>query len=166
MRSSVAGLILAVGLSSVVGAGCDGSGDDEGSRDAQVYVATIRDVLARQPPPDDPDVLPVVYVVAVGETRIPADTQAAVAAKLDEEAEIRFADERSEALLEDQEHMPVRDHGVLVAVGELPAEADPVEMDVEIYRSDEDWSKVVLTIARRSSQWTVTSSSVVPAEES
>ena len=47
------------------------------SRDAQVYVATIRDVLADQPPPDDPDVLPVVYVVGVGETTIPADVQAA-----------------------------------------------------------------------------------------
>jgi len=166
MRSRVAGVFLAVALGSVVGAGCDGSGGDGASRDAQVYVATIRDILAEQPKSADPDVLPVVYVVGVGETKIPADIQAEVAVELDEDAEIRFADQRSEAMLEDTEHAPVRDKGLLVALGELPPDADPVDLDVEVYRSEEDWSKVVLTVARASSQWTVTSSSVLPADDS
>jgi hypothetical protein len=153
-----------VALGSGVGAGCDGSGGDAVSRDAQVYVAAIRDVLADQPAGDDPDVLPVVYVVGVGETAIPADVQAQVAVELDHDADIRFADRRSEAVLEDEEDVPVRDQGLLVAVGELPPDDDPVAVTVEVYRSEDDWSKVVLTIARRSSQWTVTSSSAVPAE--
>ena len=165
MRSRVARVVLALTLGGAVGAGCGGSGDDEASRDAQVYVATIRDVLDDQPPPDDAEVLPVVYVVAVGEKAIPADVQAEVAVELDEQAEIRFADQREEAVLEDEEHLPVRDQGVLVAFGVVPPESDPVDLVVEIYRSDDDWSKVVVTVARRSSQWTVTSSSVLPTDE-
>ena len=165
MRSRVAGVVLALALAGAVGAGCDGSGDEEVSRDAQVYVATIRNVVDDQPPPEDPEVLPVVYVVAVGEKAIPADVQAEVAVELDEQVEVRFADQREEAVLADEEHLPVRDEGVLVAFGVVPAESDPVDVEVEVYRSDEDWSKVVLTVARRSSQWTVTSSSVLPVDE-
>lgn len=165
MWSRVAAVFLAVTLGSVAAAGCGGAGDEGASRDADVYIATIRDVLAEQPPPAEPDVRPVVYVVGVGETKIPADVQAEVAAELDDDADIRFADQRSEAMLEKEEHAPVRDHGVLVTVGELAPDSDPVELDVEVYRSEEDWSKVVLTLAGGSSQWTVTSSSVLPVDD-
>jgi hypothetical protein len=160
MRSRVAGLVLVVVLGGVAAGGCDGSGDDGASRDAQMYVATIRVVLAEEPPPQ-PDVLPVVYVVGVGETKIPADVQADVAVDLDDDADIRFADKRAEAIIEDEAHAPVRDDGVLLAVGDLPADARPMLLEVEVYRSDQDSSKVVFTIGRRSSQWTVTSSSVL-----
>lgn len=166
MRSRAAGVVLAAVLGSVAGAGCGGSGEKGVSRDAQVYVATIRDILAEQPAPAEPDVLPVVFVVGVGETKIPADVQAQVAVELDDDADIRFADQRSEAMLENEEHVPVRDEGLLLAVGELLPDTDPVNLDVEVYRSDEDWSKVVLTVARGSSQWTVTSSSVLPVDGS
>lgn len=164
MRSRVAGFVLAVTLGSGVVAGCDGSGGEAASRDAQVYVAAIREVLADEPAPEDPDVLPIVYVVGVGETAIPADVQAEVAVELDDDADIRFADRRSEAVLEDEDLVPVRDEGVLVAVGELQPETDPVTVTVEVYRSEDDWSKVVFTIARRSSHWAVTSSSTVPTD--
>jgi hypothetical protein len=147
-------------------AGCDGSTKDEASRDAQVYVATIRDVLAGQPQSEPADVLPIVYVVGVGENKIEAAVQAEVAAALDDDAEIRFADKREEALLTDDEDAPVRDDGLLVAVGEVPPDTNPVDVNVEVYRSEVDWSKLVLTIGRRSSQWTVTAESVMPADES
>jgi hypothetical protein len=145
-------------------AGCDGTKEHESSRDAQVYVATIRDVLATQPPRDPAEKLPVVYVVGVGEEKIAASVQADVAQELDEDAEIRFADKREEALLEDQEDAPVRDEGVLLAIGAVAPDANPVDVRVEIYRSEVDSSKVVLTIGKTSSQWTVTSESVVPPE--
>jgi hypothetical protein len=157
--------VAAVAVASAVGAGCGGSGGEELSRDAQVYVAAIRDVLAEEPAPDDPDVLPVVYVVGVGEERIAADVQAEVAAELHDDADVRFADERSEAVMKDEADEPVRDDGVLLAVGALAAEGDPVELEVEVYRSDVDSSNVVLTIEGGASQWTVTSTSVVPAGE-
>lgn len=144
--------------------GCSGSSEDEMSRDAQVYVATIRDVVARQPPPTDLEALPVVYVVAVGETPIAATVQAEVAGQLVEETDVRFADERAEAVLQDEEGAPVRDEGVMVAVGQLPRDVEPVDLEIEVYRSEEDWSKTILTLAERSSEWTVTSSSAVPSE--
>jgi hypothetical protein len=147
-------------------AGCDGTTKDESSRDAQVYVATIREVLDAEPPRDEADPLPVVYVVGVGEEKIAPRVQADVAQALDKDAEIRFADKREEALLEDQEDVPVRDEGVLVAVGAVPPDVDPVAVHVEIYRSEVDSSKVVLTIGKQSSQWTVTSESVIPSAES
>lgn len=146
-----------------VGAGCDDAARGDGSRDGQVYVAMIRSVLDDQPPPVDPDVLPVVYVVGVGEQDIRADVQAEVAGELHDDADVRFADRRSEAVLEDDEHVPVRDQGVLIAVGEVIGDGDPVEVTVEIYRSEADLSKRVLTVERRSSQWTVTASSVLPS---
>jgi len=147
-------------------AGCDGTKKEESSRDAQVYVAAIRDVLEAEPPREEAAPLPVVYVVGVGEEKIPPSVQADVAQALDKDAEIRFADKREEALLKDREDVPVRDEGVLVAIGVVPPDVDPVEVPVEIYRSEVDSSKVVLTIGMRSSQWTVTSESVVTAVDS
>lgn len=155
--------MLAVVLAATGGAGCDGSTPEELSRDAQVYVAAIRDVVDAEPPPADQDVLPVVYVIGVGEEDIAADVQAEVAVALKDDVDVRFADRRSEAVREDEEDMPVRDHGVLIAMGALPADADAVDVDIEVYRSDVDWSKRVLTIGRGPSQWTVTSTSLLPS---
>jgi hypothetical protein len=156
---------VVVVLATAGAAGCAGSGEDEESRAAQVYVAAIRDVISDQPPPPDPDDPPVVYVVALGEHEIGADVQAEVASELHDDADVRFADERSEAVLEDEDGVPVRDHGVLVGVSEVPGEGDPVAVEVEVYRSDADRSMRVLTVERTSSQWTVTSSSVLPADD-
>jgi hypothetical protein len=143
---------------------CGGGTEDGTSRDAQVYAAAIRDVLADDPPREPTDPLPVVYIIGVGEGAIEARVQADVAQSLDEDADVRFADERSEAVLKDEEHVPVRDHGVLVAIGVVPPDADPVDVQIEVYRSEDDWSKRVLTIGSRSSQWTVTAESVLPAD--
>jgi hypothetical protein len=156
----------AVVLVALAMAGCDGTTKDEASRDAQVYVATIRHVLEAEPARDEAAPLPVVYVVGVGEEKIAPSVQADVAQELDKDAEIRFADKREEALLQNQDDVPVRDGGVLVAVGAVPPDVEPVEVRVEIYRSEVDSSKVVLTIGKQSSQWTVTSESVVPSAES
>jgi hypothetical protein len=152
----------AVVLAALVLAGCSGPSKEEASRDAQVYVATIRDVLREQPAPESEDALPVVYVVGVGEKKIAAKVQAEVAAALDDDAEIRFADVRSEAVLEDQDGEPVRDEGVLLALGPVAPDKDPVRVAVEVYRSAADSSKRVVTVGLVSSQWTVTSESVVP----
>ena len=159
---------LAVAMVAIVGAGagCDSSDDTEVSRDGHVYIATIREVLTEQPPPPEPDELPVVFVVGVGEEDIAADVQAEVLRALDDDAVVRFADERAEAVAEDEPDVPVIDAGVLLVVGEIAGDDDATEVDVEIemYRTAQDWSKRVLTIASGPSQWTVTSSSELPAE--
>jgi hypothetical protein len=153
-------LIAGVTLAAVTG--CDGGGDDDLPRAAQVYVASIRHALSDQPPPRDPDALPVVYVVAVGESSIPAAVQAEVAGLLRDESEVRFADEREEAILADVPTAPVRDDGTLVAIGDVPTDDGSIDVPVELYRSAEDWSKEVLTVEERADRWAVTSTSVLP----
>ncbi len=159
---------LAVATVAIVGAGagCDSSDDTEVSRDGHVYIATIREVLTEQPPPPEPDELPVVFVVGIGEEDIAADVQAEVLRALDDDAVVRFADERAEAVAENEPDVPVIDAGVLLVVGEIAGDDDATEVDVEIemYRTAQDWSKRVLTIASGPSQWTVTSSSELPGE--
>jgi hypothetical protein len=153
-------------LTALVLVGCGGPSKDEASRDAQVYVAAVRAVLQEQPMSDPEDELPVVYVVGAGDEKIAAKVQAEVAAALDDDAKIRFADRRSDALLEDEDDQPVRDRGVLMAIGPIAPDKDPVNVEVEVYRSAADSSMRVLTVGMRSSQWTVTSESVVPSPTS
>jgi hypothetical protein len=154
---ALAGAAFAVTL----GAGCGGPSDAEESRPVEVYVATIQRVLADESPTAGTDELPVVYVVPLGDSDIDAAVQAEVASELRDVADVRFADERSEALDEDEPGMPVRDSGVLIAVGDVAEEGQQVDVEVEVYRSDDDWSTRVFTFSRRSSQWTVTSTSVI-----
>jgi hypothetical protein len=144
---------------------CDDSSDSEMSRSTPVYVAVVDAALDQvaTPPGDE---LPVVYVVPVGETAIDASVQADVADAFHERADVRFADERSEAIVEDEEELPVRDEGVLVAIGDIAESGEPIEVEVEVYRSVDDSSRWVLTLARRSSQWTVTASSTVVVDAS
>jgi hypothetical protein len=142
-------------------AGCGSSSDAEDSRPADVYVATIQRVLADESPSNGTDELPVVYVVPLGENAIDATVQAEVAGDLREAADVRFADERSEALDEDEPGQPVRDDGLLIAIGDVPERGNPVEVEVEIYRSEADSSSRLFTVSRRGSHWTVRSTTVV-----
>ena len=97
---ALAGVVVVV----AIGAACDGPADEEMSREAQIYLAAVGEVIAEQvPPTSDDDELPVVYVVPVGESDIDATVQAEVAGELREQADVRFADDRSEAVLEDED---------------------------------------------------------------
>jgi hypothetical protein len=159
---ALAGVVVIV----AAGVSCDGPADEEMSREAQIYLAAVAEVVAEQVPPTSDDELPVVYVAPVGESDIDATVQAEVARELRDEADVRFADDRSEAVLEDEDGMPVRDEGTLIAIGEVPPEGDPVDVEVEVYRSAEDSSNMVFTFAPRSSQWAVTSTSLLSSDES
>jgi hypothetical protein len=152
---ALAGTLVTIG-------GCGNGSEVELSRSAQIFVVTIQAVLAEQNPAAGTDDLPVVYVEPLGEDQIDAAVQADTAAELRETADVRFADERSEAVEEDEPGMPVRDDGILVAIGDVPEEGDPVDVEVETYRSEDDWSTRLFTFSLRPSGWTVTSTSVVP----
>ncbi len=153
---------LAVAVTAVTMAGCGSSSDAEDARPEEVIVATIERVLADESPSTEPDDLPVVYVVPLGENEIEATVQAEVAGELRHVADVRFADDRDQALDEDDPGKPVLDDGVLVAIGDVAERGNPVEVEVEIYHSEDDWSSLLFTVSRRSSHWTVTSTSVVP----
>lgn len=144
--------------------GCDGGDGDETSSPAQIYIAAVRSVAA-EIPTEDPEKLPIVYVVSSGEQPFGAEVQAEVASALNEEADVLFADERDEALDVDEPNEPVRDGGRLLAIEPIDdaenGTGDTVELQIEIYRSNEEWSRRVVTFGRSGADWSVTSSSVV-----
>lgn len=159
--------LLIAGVTLVAAAGCDSGGEALPSRTAQVYLAAIRHAVEASPPTTEPGALPVVYVVGVGEAAIAAGVQAEVAALLRDENDVRFADERAQAILADEQRAPVRDQGTLVAVGEVPPDSEPVtaiDVEVEVYRTDADRSKAVLTVEERADRWSITSSSLLTTD--
>lgn len=159
-------MALLAACAALIGASCNGTTEGGMSRRAQIYLAVVDAVLDNEFPAPPDDELLVVYVIRVGETTIDAAVQADVADGLHDRADVRFADERSEAIVEDDEEMPVRDDGVLVAVGDVAEEGEPVDVDVEIYRSVNDSSRFRFTLAPWSSVWTVASSATVLDESS
>jgi hypothetical protein len=143
---------------------CD-RGEESQSPATQVLVTLVRDA-AHQSSPDatDTDDLPVVYVVSTADDGVEPKVQAAVASVLNGEIDVRFADARSEAL-DERPGLPVRDHGSLVEVGEVAEDTDPVDVDVEFYRSDTQFSLWTITFSESEDAWTVTSSSVLEEQD-
>lgn len=157
-----AGAFLVVAIATVVVA-CDQNDDAAGSRQVDVLVVAIRDVVGDQPAANSGETLPVVYVVGVGEHEVAATVQSDVAAELHDEVDVRFADERDEAIESEEVDQPVPDSGVLLMVGDIPEDGNSIDVSIEIYRSERDGSTVVFSFAERASTWVVTATSQVTA---
>ena len=67
---------LVIAALAVVATGCDRDEQSQ-SPTTQVVVALVRDAAAQVPPSDDPDTLPVVYVVSSADDGVAPKTQAA-----------------------------------------------------------------------------------------
>jgi len=159
VRTRGAAALLVVAAGGVIVA-CDRSDGDVGSRQVDILVLAIRDVVTTSTAAAS-EGLPVVYVVGSGEHEFAAAVQADVAAELQDEIEVRFADERDEAVQTDTPDQPVADSGVLLLVDDIPEDGDEIDVPVEIYRSEVDDSAVVYTFAERTSSWVVTATSLV-----
>jgi len=83
-------------------------------------------------------VLPVIYMASESGETIAVGVQAAVAERTADDAVVRFADDRSEAVDDDLDGSPVKDDGVLMLVGEMPEPAPSVTFPVTLYRSADD----------------------------
>ena len=156
VRTTGAAALLVVIAGGV--AGCDRDDVAAGSRQVDVLVLAIRDVVSGEGVSDPDDALPVVYVVGSGEHTVAATVQSDVAAELHDEIDVRFADDRDEAIEPDQR---VTDSGVLLVVAEIPEDGGPIDVPIEIYRSERDDSTVVFTFAEGASSWVVTATSLV-----
>jgi len=87
---------------------------------------------------DGEPVLPVMYVVSETGGTIDVGVQAAVVEQTVDDAVVRFADERAEAIDDELEDEPVKDDGVLLMVAELPDAAPSVSLAVVRYRNVEE----------------------------
>jgi len=147
-RAVVVGFALVAAM--VMSAGCGSDEPDQKaasvSTDA-VLIALVDWAVESDPPPtttgDEP---PVVYITASNGDTIDAAAQASVVAATADDATVRFADERSEAIDDQSDDQRVHDDGVLLVVGELPADVPLSDVTVERYRDLDDTSVFVVTL--------------------
>jgi hypothetical protein len=128
------------------------SDDDE--RTSAIYAAVIRAVVSEGATTtrDDSDV-PVFVVAADEQTPIPLEVQVAVSSKLEDFATLRFVDERSEAVDETEPGRPVLQHGVLVALGEVPSSGTTVTVEAERYENEDDHRSYEINVEEVDATW-------------
>jgi len=95
---------------------------------------------------DGEPILPVVYVVSQAGGTIDVGVQAAVVEQTVDDAVVRFADERAEAIDSELAGEPVKDDGVLLVVAELPDTAPSMTFAVVRYRAVDDDESLVMDV--------------------
>lgn len=154
----VSAAVLCIGV--MAGAfACAGETPDVSPAGA-VYGAVLAEVLAEEPlVATSPGVLPVLYVAPL-DKRYPIDLgdQAKVLERLRSDADVRFVDDRAEAIDDKRPERPVRDGAVLVELGPLQGEKDgytvnlrrsddalePRERSAVVSRADGTWAVVLV----------------------
>ncbi len=155
-RLGPAGLVGALGLVATLSVAACSESDpvEEGTaRDAAVVEQIVRELADESAEPED---LPVVYVVGADGT-ISIEVQAGVAAALVEEIDVRFADERIEAIDESVDERPVRGDGVLLVVQDIPVEGEAIDVPVDRYVTFDDGQRMVVSLEFVDPDWVVTS---------
>ena len=130
--------VVAILLCGALLAGC---GDDDGNRDSTVadaYIVVAEWILAEPefaPDPTLAETFPV-FVESLGPGEIDLDVQVEMVGHFEPVVDIRFIDTRTEALDETEVGAPVRDGGLLLGLGPVPA-AGPIDIRGEVYRTAE-----------------------------
>lgn len=146
----VVGLAVAVAIVLVAGCGSDDPGEPAASVSTEAMLTALVDWTVASDGPattTDDEPPPVVYITASNGDTIDAAVQASVVADTADDATVRFADDRSEAIDDATEDQRVHDDGVLLVVGDLPTEPTESDVTVERYRSLDDASVFVVTLA-------------------
>lgn len=140
--------------------GCGGSDDIADPVGADAYMAVISEFL---PPVPSDGSRPVVYVVGLGENPFALEDQVAMIEAVEESHDLRFVDDVTAAIDDEDADAPPRDGGVLLGVGTISATV-PHVVRVEVYAAADpvDAHKVTLTI--RDDVWRVDSTEPVDPE--
>lgn len=129
------------------------------AREAGIVAAVI---TATAELAEDPEELPVVYVV--GDQGTPdIEVQASVATLLQGSADLRFADEDAEAFEEVDGVSRLREGAMLLVIGEVPAEGDEVEVTVTRHRDPDLVEELRVTLVRSDLAWIAADVSAVAA---
>lgn len=147
------GRILVAVMVAVMPAACgDGQGGD-GGEEAMIYSAAIRFVMEEATEGKRPE--RPVFVVGV-EEGIPLKVQVGVVQRLEEFADVRFVDDRSEAIVEEEPRRPVRQQGMLLILG--PIERDGkgrAELRAERYERADDVTVYQVVATQTDGRWQV-----------
>jgi hypothetical protein len=127
-------------------------------RASDVYATIIRS-FATQP---EGDPLLKVYVEPRGEgSSISVDVQAEVVTAVEDVADVRFIDARSEALEETEAgEFLVRDDGLLLAFGPVPNDAVDVVVEVDQYVDETNLATHRFVMHRKGEEWIIDDTSV------
>jgi hypothetical protein len=153
--------VLATVVALAVVAGCgDGDGDDAPvpAPDASAYAAALAPFM----PVADPEEQPNVFVAPFEQT-LALEEQVAIIELLGEGYDVRFVDDPATAVDADAAGRPVRDDGLLIILGTIPA-LPPYVVRVEGYRRDNDVSAHLVTLVWRTDHWAVASEEPVRPE--
>jgi hypothetical protein len=151
--------LLAVVALAVV-SGCGGADDTSGPVGADAYIAVIDEFL---PPVPADRSRPVVYVVGLGENPFALEDQVAMIEAVEESHDLRFVDDVTAAIDNEDADAPPRDGGVLLGIGTISTVV-PHVVRVEVYTAagPVDAYKVTLTVRR--DVWRVDSNEPVDPE--
>lgn len=157
-----------VAATSLCGVACTEPSPSE-TREAAVYEELIRWVIATAQPGDG-DGPPRLFVESVTDSEIPLEVQVETISRLGDDADLRFIDDREEAVADD-EMATVDDEGLLVGLGAVPPDP-PVVVRLEIYRSVEDTVAYLVELTGSGEQWRISGTpepviveDLVPEEE-
>jgi hypothetical protein len=138
---------------------CGSEATPDAEREAQVYAAVIRALVAQAPSHaiDDERSEPVIFVGPLDEeSPIPLEVQAATVEQFENAETIRFVDRQEEAVDSELPDEPVRDDGMLILLGAVPAGTSPL-VDAQLYLNRHDITPFMATVQRRDGEWTVVS---------
>ncbi len=154
-------LMLAAAAMLVAVVGCGDDDDDAAAvppPDAGAYVAALAPFLPVADPEDPPNVF-----VAPFEQTLALDVQVAIIAAIGDGYDLRFVDNAAAAVDADAVGRPVRDDGLLIVLGTIPAEP-PYVVRVEQYRRQDDVSAQLVTLVWTSDHWDVAAQERVQPE--
>ena len=152
-------LVLVAALAVGAVAGCsDGADAPVPAPDASAYAAALAPFM----PVADAEEQPNVFVAPFEET-LALEEQVAIIELIGEGYDLKFVDDPATAVESDAVGRPVRDDGLLIVLGTIPAEP-PYVVRVEEYRRQDDVSAQLVTLVWRTDHWEVASEESVRPE--
>ena len=134
--------------------GCvNGTEVDNTARNAAIYRSVIADVVDRSGVDlDGSEDLPVLFIEAFDANGIALEVQVDVVNSFIEQYEIRFIDDRDEAIVTDLAGLPVRANSLLIGLGPIVLDGT-VDVRSELYVSADAVSAYRYTLAGRDDRW-------------
>lgn len=128
---------------------------DHTERDAAIYTSIIADVADRSGVVLDGTAdLPVLFIEAFDADGIDLQVQVEVVGSFIQQYEIRFVDDRDEAVELDLDGLPVRVNSLLIGLGPIVLDG-PVNVRSELYLSKEVLSAYRYTLAGSDDSWLI-----------
>ena len=148
-RVLVGSVTASVAFSGLVTACSDDSGATSVVDPAAAYTAIVEWQAAEQEPILDEKgepKLPVIFVVAADGATVDVGVQAAVAESTVDDAVVRFADDVSDGFDSDADGAPVRDEGIMLAVGVIPEPSRTIDVQVARFVAQDDYEQLDVEI--------------------